>query len=107
MKKLILAAAILVGSSAVYAQQTQQTQDPIATNATYETNKLKDLNLTPAQKDAVYQLNVEFTKTMYATSSPASADLATIQKIRADREKEYKKILTEEQFNKWMASPSK
>jgi hypothetical protein len=109
MKKVILSIAIIISAAtAVNAQSAKQApQDPIVAAANYETDKLKDLNLTATQHDAIYKLNVEYVNTMYATSSPASADRATLDKIAAKKAVDYKKVLTADQFAKWEKNPNK
>ncbi|HYD20951.1 MAG TPA: hypothetical protein VEB40_05700 [Flavipsychrobacter sp.] len=109
MKKVILALAILLTASNIYAQSAKKraitaSTDPATAAAIVETNKLESLKLNDKQDEAIYQLNLQNSKAFYSSSTPGSVDKATVERNKARQDMEYKKILTADQYATWKAT---
>lgn len=110
MKRIVLTIAILLGVSVTYAQSSKtapaSNQEHIAATVNYEMAKLKSYNLTATQEKALIKANQQSVEAMH-TLGPSSADANAFKKIRETKEAEYKKVLTKEQYEKWMSDPNK
>jgi len=108
MKKVIITAALILGASSAMYAQTATTATPQAMPnhqmpspedmAKRQTDRLNGMvKLNDAQSKSVYQANLDFANKLQAARQ--SNDRAAFKTAQDDREAQYKKILTPDQYN--------
>lgn len=107
MRKLALLLTLFIGAATVtQAQDRSKDASPYAAAANAETEKLdKIVQLTEAQKEQIYKINVSLAERTAILASSDSPDKESLTKeVETYRARMYKQTLTPEQAKKYEAA---
>ena len=105
MRTLVMTLALMVGLSAM-AQDSDHAQKTPAERAQKRTTEMtSQLGLNADQQAKVNEINMQFADgaQTVSTISEKEAQKKRMEALKTNRDNGYKAVLTEAQYNKWMA----